>query len=191
MNGRYTKYKVNSLILNRWSPRAMSGDAVTQDELMTLFDAARWAQSSYNNQPWRFVYALRQTSAWTKFFDLLVPFNQDWCKNAAALIVVISKDKFAFNDKPSRTHTFDTGAALQNLALQGYSMNLVVHAMEGFDYDKAKMVFEVPEAYTIEAMVAIGKPGMKSDLSKDLQDREIPSDRRAIQDFAFEGVFKK
>lgn len=191
MSKREARYDVNKLILHRWSPRAMSGEAITLDELMTLFDAAHWAQSSYNNQPWRFAYAFRETPAWKTFFDLLVPFNQDWCKNAAVLIVICSKDNFEFNDKPSRTHSFDAGAALQNLALQGYEMNLVVHAMEGFDYDKAKKELALPDGYTVEAMCAVGWPGKKDDLSKELQEREEPSGRNPLPTFAFEGSFEE
>lgn len=189
MSNRESSYDVNKLILHRWSPRAMSGETITQDELMTLFDAARWAQSSYNNQPWRFAYAFRETPAWSVFFNLLVPFNQDWCKDAAALIVVCSKKNFDFNGKPSRTHSFDTGAALQNLALQGYEMNLVIHGMEGFDYDKAKQELLLPDGYAVEAMFAVGKPGDKYKLSKELQEREEPSGRNPMQTFAFEGSF--
>jgi nitroreductase len=191
MAKRETMYNVNKLILHRWSPRAMSGEKITQEELETLFDAARWAQSSYNGQPWRFAYAFRETPAWDTFFNLLVPFNQEWCKNAAALIVVASKENFEFNNKPSRTHSFDTGAALQNLALQGYEMNLVVHGMEGFDYDKAKKELALPDGYTIEAMFAVGQPGKKEELSKELQEREEPSGRNSVSDFAFEGGFDK
>lgn len=190
MSNRETRYDVNKLILHRWSPRAMLGEKITQDELMTLFDAARWAQSSYNGQPWRFAYAFRETKEWKTFFDLLVPFNQEWCKNAAVLIVVASKDNFEFNNKPSRTHSFDTGAALQNLALQGYSMNLVVHGMEGFDYDRAKKELSLPDGYTVEAMFAVGQPGKKELLSKELQEREEPSGRNQMQSFAFEGSFE-
>ncbi|KKQ32261.1 MAG: Nitroreductase [candidate division TM6 bacterium GW2011_GWF2_37_49] len=189
MSNRESNHDVNKLILHRWSPRAMSGEVITKDELMTLFDAARWAQSSYNNQPWRFAYAFRETPVWATFFNLLVPFNQDWCKNAAVLIVASSKKDFDFNGKPSRTHSFDAGAALQNLALQGYEMNLVIHGMEGFDYDKAKQELLLPDGYAIEAMFAVGKPGDKYGLPKELQEREEPSWRNEIATFAFEGGF--
>jgi nitroreductase len=189
MRKRETKYNVVPMVLNRWSPRAMSGEKITQEELETLFDAAQWAQSSYNNQPWRFVYATRDTSYWQTFFNLLIPFNQEWCKNAAALVMVISKNNFAFNNQFSRTHSFDTGAACQNFALQGFSMKLVVHGMEGFDYDKAKKDLNIPDEYTVEAMFAIGRPGNIQNLSLELQKKEILSDRKDINEFAFEGRF--
>jgi nitroreductase len=189
MKKRETKYNVAPMILNRWSPRAMSGEKITQEELVTLFDAARWAQSSFNNQPWRFVYAIRDTSNWQTIFNLLIPFNKEWCKNAAALVVVISKNNFDLNNKLSRTHSFDTGAACQNFALQGFSMKLVVHGMEGFDYDKAKKDLNIPDEYTVEAMFAVGRPGNIQNLSPDLQKKEVISDRKTIDEYVFEGQF--
>lgn len=188
VNTRKPSYPINQLIIDRWSPRAMSGESITDEELMMLFEAARWAPSSYNDQPWHFVYAKKDTSAWQIFFDLLVPFNQSWAKNAAVLIVIVSRDTFAHNGQPSRTHSFDTGAAWQNLALQGSSMGLVIHGMEGFDYDKTKEALAIPDGYTVEAMVAVGKPGAISVLPKDLQEREQQkSGRNELRSFVFEG----
>lgn len=166
---RSAQYPIESIILNRWSAYAMSGESISDNELMMLFEAARWAPSSYNGQPWRFVYAKRDTSQWQLFLNLMVPFNQGWAQNAAVLIVVISKNDFEHNGTHSRTHSFDTGAAWQNLALQGVHMGLVVHAMEGFDYDKAKEGLNIPDSYTVEAMVAVGKPGNINVLDDGLQ----------------------
>ncbi|MBI2775317.1 nitroreductase family protein [Candidatus Dependentiae bacterium] len=188
---RKSSYAINPIILNRWSPRAMSGEPLTDKELMQLFEAARWAPSSFNNQPWRFIYAKKNTDSWEKFFNLLVPANQSWAKNAAALVVIISRNNFSYNNKPSRTHTFDTGSAWENLALQGYQDGLVVHGMEGFDYDRAKKELIIPDGYTVEAMCAIGKPGKKEDLPKELQENEVPSDRNPLESIVFEGTFKE
>ena len=135
---RKPTYSIHPFILNRWSPRAMSGEELTDEELLPLFEAARWAPSSYNNQPWRFLYAKRNTKHWNTFFSLLGEFNQSWCKNAAVLIVVISHQNFEHNNKPSRTHHFDTGAAWENLALEATHRGLVAHGMEGFEYEKAR-----------------------------------------------------
>src|SRR4029079_10173110 len=107
------------LFLDRWSPRAMSGEEISEAALMVLFEAARWAPSSYNNQPWRILYARRDTEHWPRFFNLMVEFNQSWTSTAAALVVFISKTHFDFNGEPAVTHSFDTGAAWENLALQG------------------------------------------------------------------------
>ena len=186
---RISQYPIEKLILNRWSPRAFSGEPITQEQLMTLFEAARWAPSSFNNQPWRFLYGRRDTPQWKLFFDLLVPFNQEWCARAAVLILVISRNNFELNNKPSRTHSFDTGAATENLALQGFAMGLVVHGMEGFDYDRAKKDLTIPADYTVEAMFAVGKHGSSDILSPELRAREIPSDRKPLSEIIIEGRF--
>jgi nitroreductase len=187
---RTSDYPIERLLLERWSPRAMAGQPISDEELMTLFEAARWAPSSYNGQPWRFIYAKRDTKHWAKLFDLLVPFNQSWCHAAAVLVVIVSRDTFAWNNKPARTHSFDTGAAWENLALQGHAMGLVVHGMEGFDYERAKKELNIPDGYTVEAMFAVGRPGRKEDLHKELQEREEMSNRNPISSFVFEGEFK-
>jgi nitroreductase len=181
---------VSELFVHRWSPRAMSGESVTDQELYTLFEAARWAPSSYNSQPWRFIYAKRNTPAWNVMFDLLVDFNKQWAQNAGALVLIVSKDTFDHNGEPSRTHSFDTGAAWQNFALQGSINGLVVHGMGGFDYERAKSVLRIPSGYTIQAMAAIGKPGSLNALPSSLRDMEKPSDRNELVSFVFEGAFK-
>ncbi len=185
---RNPEHPVDLLFVERWSPRAMSAEAISDAELMTLFEAARWAPSSSNNQPWRFIYAKRDTPAWQPLFDLMVEFNQSWTKNAAVLVVIVSKND---DDKgrPMRTHTFDTGSAWMSLALQGSLKGLVVHGMAGFDYDKAKATLGLPDNYTVEAMAAIGKPGEVSTLPAGLQKRESPSDRKKVSEFVFEGKF--
>ncbi len=186
---RKSDYPVQSIILERWSARAMSGETISERELMKLFEAARWAPSSYNNQPWRFLYAKRDTPHFKTFFDLMVEFNQSWTKNAAVLLVILSKKTFEKNMKPARTHTFDTGAAWQNLSLQGTQMGLVVHGMEGFDFEKAQKNLKIPNDFQVEAMAAIGKPAPKESLPLELQKREEPSPRKPIKEWAFEGEF--
>ncbi|MEE9542993.1 MAG: nitroreductase family protein [Thermodesulfobacteriota bacterium] len=188
---RKQEHEVDKIFVDRWSPRAMSGEEIETRELMRLFEAARWAPSAFNNQPWRFLYAMRETEYWDKFFNLLVKSNQVWTKNAAALMVVISKETFDYNGKPARTHSFDAGAAWVSLALQGSIMGLVVHGMQGFDYDRAKTELNVPDGYTIEAMVAVGRAGNIANLPEELQEREFPSDRKKIDEIAFEGGFKE
>ncbi len=190
-NIRKPEHEINPLILSRWSPRSMTGEEITDEQLMTLFEAARLAPSSYNNQPWRFIYAKRDTKYWDTIFNLMVEFNQSWTKNAAVLLVVISHKNFEHNNKPSVTHSFDTGAAWENLALQAASMGLVTHGMQGFDYEMAKKELEIPENYSVEAMVAIGKKGRKEDLPKELQERETPSVRKPLRDIIMEGKFRK
>lgn len=187
---RTSDYPINPLILKRHSPRAMSGEPVTKQELMQLFEAARWAPSSFNNQPWRFVYGFRDTPAWDKLFALLVPANQVWVTNGAVLVLAISSNLFSYNNKLSRTHSFDTGAACENFALQGNSQGFVIHGMEGFDYDAARRVFNIPDTYTVEAMFCVGKPGDPQQLPEKLRAGEEPNGRKPVAEFAFEGQFK-
>lgn len=168
----------------------MSGEKISEEELMSLFEAARWAPSSYNNQPWRFLYAKRETPHWPKFFDLLVEFNKGWCDKAALLGLIVSEKIFEKTKKPSITHSLDAGAAWENLALEGHARNLVVHGMQGFDYQKAKTVLKVPDEYEILAMFAVGKRAPKESLSPELQQKEVPSSRKKVAEFAFEGGFK-
>lgn len=187
---RKAEHPVDPLFLRRHSPRAMSGEALAKNELLPLFEAAKWAPSSYNNQPWRFLYALKNSLDWETFLNLLVKQNQAWCKNAGALVVVISKKTFDHNGKPALTHSFDAGAAWENLALQGTLKGLVVHGMQGFDYERAKAELSVPDDYQVEAMIAIGKPGRKDDLPPELQEREVPTQRKKLSEIIFEGRFK-
>ncbi len=186
---RKPDYPIHPLILNRWSPRAMSAEPLSDEELMPLFEAARWAPSCFNNQPWRFIYAKRDTPHFSKFFDLLVEFNQTWCNMAAVLGVIVSEKIFEKTKKPSITHSFDTGAAWENLALEGNSRNLVVHGMQGFDYEKAKDVLKVPDEFEVLAMFAIGKKAPKETLSEELQKKESPSGRKKVSEIAMEGEF--
>jgi nitroreductase len=186
---RKTDYPIDNLFLDRWSPRAMSGEPISQQELLTLFEAARWAPSSYNNQPWRFLYAHRDTEHWQTFFDLLVEFNQSWTGNAAVLVVFISRTHFDFNGEFSVTHSFDTGAAWENFVLQGWLKGLVVHGMQGFDYERARTALNIPEGFRVEAMAAVGKPAGPDTLTEDLLEKEAPSDRRKLEESICEGPF--
>jgi nitroreductase len=187
---RQADHAIDNLFLDRWSPRAMSGEEIPQEDLMVLFEAARWAPSSYNNQPWRILYARRNSDHWPLFFDLLMDVNKRWARNAGVLLLFISKTTLDLNGKPSITHSFDAGAAWENLALQGMLKGYVVHGMQGFDYERAKTVLGVPDGYQVEAMAAIGKPGAKETLPEELQKREAPNVRRKLEDTICEGPFQ-
>ena len=187
---RKAEHPIDSLFLDRWSPRAMSSEEIPLEELNVLFEAARWAPSSYNNQPWRILFARRGTEHWPLFFDLLVDVNKTWAKKAAALVVFISKTTFDHNGQPSITHSFDTGAAWENLALQGALKGFVVHGLQGFDYERAKTELKIPDGFRVEAMVAIGRPGKKEDLPENIQQRESPNERRKLSETVFEGPFR-
>jgi nitroreductase len=187
---RTTEYPINPLILNRWSPRSMTGEELGDDVIMSLFEAARWAPSSFNNQPWRFIYAKRNTGYWDRLFNLLVDANKTWAKNAALLAVVISRKNFEFNEKPARTHQFDAGSAWENLALEASSRGIVAHGMQGFDYEKAITELGIPADFEVLAMVAIGKRGPKENLPTELQLKEKPNDRKALKDIIMEGTYR-
>ena len=181
---------IDPLFVRRWSPRAMTGEALTEDELLTLFEAGRWAPSTYNEQEWRFLYARRDGADWQTFFDLLAEGNKAWCVNAAVLVVVVSHRVFTRNGKPNPVHTFDCGSAFENIALQGTIMGLVVHGMQGFDYAKAAQSLGVPEDYKVEAMFAVGRPGDPDKLPEQLRKVEVPSGRKPVAEIICEGRFK-
>lgn len=168
----------------------MTGESISNEELLILFEAARWAPSAGNSQPWRIFYAHRDTPHWSLFFDLLVDRNKAWCRDAAVLLVLASTTTRAEGGRPLPTHSYDTGAAWENLALQGWMSGFVVHGMAGFDYARARQVLRVPEDWRVEAMAAIGRPAPVSVLSEDLQARETPSPRSPIADLIVEGPYR-
>ena len=186
---RKADYPIHTLFVKRWSPRAMSGELISEPELMTLFEAARWAPSTYNEQEWRFLYAKNGGQHWDTFFNLLMQANQVWCNKAAVLVVVLSKKTFTRNGKPNPVHTFDSGAAFENLALQGTEMGLVVHGMAGYDQGQARTQLKIPDDFAVEAMIAIGKPGDPASLPPELREREEPTDRKPVTEITREGAF--
>jgi len=194
VNSRTADHAIDPVFLERWSPRAFTDEAIPEAALKALFEAARWAPSSYNSQPWRFIYARRGSAHWETLLGLLNAFNQSWAKHAAALVFVVSKETMALPGKdeeaPSYSHSFDAGAAWANLALQAVRLGWQAHGMVGFDHERAPQALKLPAGYRVEAAVAIGKPGDKERLPEALQAREIPSQRNPISATAFEGVFQ-
>jgi len=173
----------------RWSPRSLAGEPLTQGEMDTLLEAARWAPSCYNEQPWRFAYALRGDERWPAFFDVLVEGNQTWAVNAGALVAIAARRHFERNGQPNPVHVFDTGSAWMSLALQARHMGLVAHGMLGFDAVAARDALALPDGYDLCAMAAVGLPGEKEDLPDALQKREAPSPRKPLAEVAFRGGF--
>lgn len=193
-NNRTADHAADPMFLNRWSPRAFTGEAMPQEELLALFEAARWAPSAFNAQPWRFVYAHKGTDAFDRLLTILVPYNQMWAKNASVLAFAIS-DRFrrveGQEPSPIASHGFDTGAAWAYLALQASLSGWAAHGMAGFDPVKAYADLGVDEAdYRIEAAIALGRPGDKELLEEPFRSREIQSPRKPVEAFIFEGVFK-
>lgn len=172
--------------ISRWSPRAFSGKPLSEGEVRTLIEAARWSPSCFNSQPWRFIYALNGDEQWDRLFDLLMDMNQVWAQKAGALFAVVAKTTFD-DGNTAPTASFDTGSAWMGMALQAQSMGLASHAMWGFHHDQAPSVLGLPEDHAVQAMVAVGYPGEKSDLPEKYQEREVPSPRKSIDELLFHG----
>lgn len=187
-NVRRAAHPVHPIFVDRWSARAMSGAPLTATELLPLFEAARWAPSSHNFQPWRMLYALRDTPHWQRFFDLLNPSNQAWAARGGALVLFIARRHYD-NGKPCPTHSYDTGAAWFGFALQAFANGFAVHGLQGFDYERARRELAVPEDFSVEAMAVVGRPGDKAQLSEELQRREAPNDRRPLAQTVCEGPY--
>jgi len=185
---RRAAHAIDTIFTDRWSPRAMSGAPISHDEMMLLFEAARWAPSSGNYQPWRMLYALRDTPYWPLFLGLLVESNRLWAQHGSALVLFLSKKTFD-DGRASVTHAFDTGAAWENFALQASERKLVVHGMQGFDYDRARSELKVPADFQVNAMAVVGQPGDAQLLPESVRAREHPNDRRPVSQSVREGPF--
>ena len=190
-HGRKSGHDIDPMFLDRWSPRAFTDEAIPPGVLMSVFEAAHWAPSAFNLQPWRFVYALRDGPGWDVLLGLLIPYNQAWADRAAALIFVVSQRLRHRSDGgavPIYSHSFDAGAACGYLALQTHRLGWAAHGMTGFDPVKAHEAMDVPEGeYRVEAAVAIGRPTDKSVLPERYQAREAPSGRAPLSGMVFEG----
>ncbi len=184
-----TDFPVHDLIRHRWSPRAFSDKPVEPAILTSLFEAARWAPSSSNEQPWAYLVATKDNPEdFAKMLSVLVEFNADWAKNAPVLALAVSHLKFQSNGNPNRNAFYDTGAATILFSLEATARGLFVHQMAGFDPAKAKQVFEIPADWEPIAAFAIGYPGDPNSLSQKLQDREVaPRTRKPLSEFVMSG----
>lgn len=188
-NPRIPGFPIDRQFLDRWSPRAFADKTLTEEQVLTVLEAARWAPSASNLQPWRFVYGVRGEPEFDTLLRLLVPFNEDWAKHAGALIFMTSVASFD-GTRPNITHSFDTGSAFMSLSLQAHSMGLVAHGMAGIDFDKVRVELQLPDNLTVEAAVAIGYQGNAATLPEELQQREGPSQRQPLATMVFKGHFK-
>lgn len=190
---REAEHPIDPLFLERWSPRAFDGSELPDADLLTIFEAARWAPSAFNSQPWRFLYAKRGGPDWERFLGLLIPFNQGWAHSASVLVYILS-DSLPMTDKAgapqeSRTHSFDAGAAWVSLALQATRMGYHAHGMSGIQYDLARAELAIPDRYRLEAACVIGRIGDPAILDEKQRAREHPSGRKAQSEFVFAGGF--
>ena len=183
------EYPVHELIRERWSPRAFSRNEISSEDLRSLFEAARWAPSSSNEQPWAFIVATRNDNEnFTKALQPLVEFNANWAKNAYVLGFAVAELAFAKNNAPNRNAHYDTGAAMSQLTTEATSRGIFVHQMAGFDPDTAREVFEIPSGWDAIAAFAMGYPGDPASLPQPYRDRETaPRVRKPIGEFVMNG----
>ena len=194
MPSRHSDYPVDPLFLERWSPRAFDGAPIPEEDLLTMFEAARWAPSAFNSQPARFLYARREGPDWDRFLGLLIPWNQSWAQSASVLVFILSDtlpqvDKATGEPAPSRSHSFDAGAAWACLALQATRLGYHAHGMTGADFERARVELGVPDRYRLEAAAAIGRIGDLAILPEKLRAREFPSGRKPLGELVFGGNF--
>jgi nitroreductase len=176
----------HDLIRRRWSPRAFSDKEVTPAELKKVFEAARWAASSSNEQPWRFLVGRRGDETYQKILAALVQFNQDWAKSAPVLILSVAKKTFTAKPSPNRHNLHDTGAASANLALQATADGLHTHSMAGFDAEQLRASFAIPSDYDIGAVTALGYFGDPATLPEHLLKQEVvPRQRKPLAEIVF------
>jgi nitroreductase len=173
----------------RWSPRAFAATVPTEAELRSLLEAARWAASSTNEQPWRFLVAVRgRGDAWQRLFDCLAAGNQSWCAAVPVLMLSVAVPTFRRNGNPNRHAQHDVGMASAQLAIQAADMGLAVHFMGGFDADRARDAFAIPADHQPMAAIAVGHPGDPAQLTEEQQTRELaPRARLALSEIAFDG----
>jgi nitroreductase len=172
---------------SRWSPRSFSDREVAPADLARVFEAARWAASSYNEQPWRFLVGTRNSLTYKKIFDALAPFNQGWAGSAPVLILGASSTKFAHNGADNRNALYDLGAASSYLTLQAASLGIATHQMAGFDVAAARQALAIPENYAIGAVIALGYQGEPAALANEqmLAQEIAPRQRKPLKDFVF------
>jgi len=183
-----TDYPIEEILKRRWSPRAFSDRLVEPEKLRSLWEAARWAPSSFNEQPWHFIVATRDKPAeHAKLLSCLVEKNQQWARNAPVLMISVTELNFAKTGKPNRHAFHDVGLAMGNLLVEATALDLFVHQMAGFSPDKVKELFAVPEGFEPVAAIAIGYGADPSAAPEAFRQQETaPRSRKPISSFVFE-----
>jgi len=182
-------FPVHELIRQRWSPRAFADKPIARETLASLFEAARWAASSFNDQPWAYFVATKDdTENFAKMLSILVEFNAAWAQGAQALLIAVARLNFQHNNTPNRNAFYDTGAASALLSIEATARGLAVHQMAGFDAAKARQVLEIPACWEPIAAMAIGYPGSAEALPEQLRERELaPRTRKPLAEFVMSG----
>lgn len=186
-----TRVPIHEVLAKRWSPRAYDINRdVSREKLAALLEAARWAPSCNGDEPYRYLIfdRKRDPEGWQKAFDCLSDNNRKWVKNVPLLLLSCAGSRFEHNGKPNRYGPHDTGAASVCLALQGAAMGLAVHQMGGYDAQKARAAFAIPEEYTPMAMIAVGYQASPDVLDEETKVKELkPRSRKPIETHFFEG----
>lgn len=184
-----TEHPIHDLLQRRWSPRAFAGRAVEPEKLRSLMEAARWAPSSFNEQPWSFIVATKEEPVeYERLLGCLVEGNMQWARNAPVLMLSLAKLHFDRNGQPNRHAFHDVGLAVENLVLQATALGLAVHQMAGFHVEKARELYGVPEGVEPVAAIAVGYPGDPESLPEPLRERErAPRNRKPLDAFVFSG----
>lgn len=184
---RNVQAEVDSIFVNRWSPRSYLPTAIPENKLNSLFEAARWAPSCYNEQPWLIRYVQQGSGPHEQAAQVLVEGNRVWAEKAPVIGVIFSRRNFRHNGKPNSYHGYDTGAAAYAIALQASMLGLGTHFMGGFDPALAYQVFGIDEAeYQAQAAFVVGEPGPSNALPEGYAKKEAPSDRLDLSEIAQE-----
>jgi nitroreductase len=184
-----TKYPIHDLLRQRWSPRAFADRAVEPEKIRSLLEAARWAPSSYNEQPWNFIVATKEDrQEYDRLLSCLVEGNIRWAQHAPVLMLSVAKLASDRSGKPNRHAFHDVGLAVENLVIQGMALGLFVHQIAGFHVDRARDLFGIPDSHEPVTAITLGYPGDPAALPEDLRERElVPRSRKPLQDFVFAG----
>jgi len=190
MTTRTTDTKLDPVFLNRWSPRAFDRSDLPETDLATMLDAARFAPSASNIQPWRFLYARRGDENWERFLSWLVESNRTWAQNASMLFYLISEKHAGGPERPSHTHSFDAGAAWAMLAMQATMLGYHTHAMAGVHFSEVAAGLGVPDSFRVEVAIALGRIDDPAMLTESQRARETPSGRKSRDEIACPGDFR-
>jgi nitroreductase len=184
--------KVNELIIKRYSPRSFESKLVEQDKIMTIFEAAKWAASSRNEQPWRFIYASKYDNTdYNRLLSCLNEWNQNWVKTAPVIIMTVAKSTFSHNNQANRHAWHDIGLAVGNMAIQATEMGLFLHIMSGFSKTKAIELLNIPEGYEPVTMIALGYEGNSNHLAEEYNVLTgTERNRKELKEIVHKGTFK-
>lgn len=186
-------HPVHELLKRRWSPRAFGDKPVEREKLLSLLEAARWTASSFNEQPWRYIVATKDTNEeYDRLLGCLMEKNQQWAKNAPVLMISFAKQTFSRNNKPNRVALHDVGAAAAQLTAEATNQGLFVHQMAGIDQEKIRKTYQVPDDFEVVAGIAIGYPGNPDSLPEDFREGEMePRERKPSKEFVFSGQWDR